>query len=347
LSSLATVTEKAIVPPEATMVGHAAAVGFRTLVVGLGHAGTNLHLPVLNRLRRDQPQLFAAAAPLGCDPRRPPDDTSVATIAEAADLLDPRNTVVHLCTPPTDRGGPLDELAAAGFEKVLVEKPLAITLPDLDRVAALRSHLDVLVVSQWLTSTLTRRISALVRERTLGALTNIRFTQRKARFQRSSATGGHPTAFDVELPHSLGVALLLAGDAEIVASRCRDLTTDAWTLPHLGGAHVELRHHSGVRTEIVSELDVPVRERSVVLSFEGGTVVGHYAADSSDPYAQLTVHTGDGTQTSVFPDDTLTEFLLHAYRYFAGARVPSHTELNIQVVRLLCEAKSRALGGER
>jgi predicted dehydrogenase len=253
--------------------------------------------------------------------------------------------VVHLCTPPADRVAPLRALTAAGFDKVLVEKPLATSHQDLDQVVALRSRLDIVVVAQWLTSELTRRLESLVRLGTLGALTDIRFTQRKSRFRRSCTTSGHPTAFDVELPHSLGVALLLAGDAEVDAARCRDLTTEGWTLPHLGGAQVELRHHGGVRTEIVSDLGAPVRERSVVLYFERGTVSGHYPADASDPYARLTVRTEDDSRTSVFPDDALATFLLAAYRRFAGANLPSHTDLNIRVVRLLCDAKRRALGG--
>jgi predicted dehydrogenase len=316
--------------------------GLRTLVVGLGNAGANLHLPVLNRLRAQWPALFAAAPPLGCDPRHAPDSTVVTTIDEAVERLDPRHTVVHLCTPPTDRTTPLRLLAAAGFDKVLVEKPLATTETDLGRITALRARLDMVVVAQWLTSELTRRLDALVRLGTLGALTDIRFVQRKSRFQRSSTTAGHPTAFDVELPHSMGVALLLAGDAEVHAARCQDLTTDAWTLPRLGGAQVELRHHGGVRTEIVSDLGAPVRERSVVLNFERGTVTGHYPADASDPYARLTVHTDGGSRSSVFPDDALATFLLTAYRYFAGADTPSHTDLNIRVVRLLCDAKRQA-----
>ncbi|MFL6126788.1 Gfo/Idh/MocA family oxidoreductase [Actinophytocola sp.] len=335
-------TEKASAARKTATMEYA---GLRTLVVGLGNAGANLHLPVLNRLRAEWPALFAVDPPLGCDPRHAPGAAVVTTVDEAVERLDPRHTVVHLCTPPADRTDPLRTLAAAGFDKVLVEKPLATGTADLDRIVALRARLDLVVVAQWLTSELTSRLAALVALGTLGALTDIRFVQRKSRFQRSSTTAGHPTAFDVELPHSVGVALLLAGDAEVHAARCQDLTTDAWTLPRLGGAQVELRHHGGVRTEIVSDLGAPVRERSVVLNFERGTVTGHYPPDASDPYARLSVHAEDGgNRTSVFPDDALATFLLSAYRYFAGAEVPSHTDLNIRVARLLCDAKRQALG---
>jgi predicted dehydrogenase len=317
----------------------------RTLVVGLGHSGTDLHLPVLDRLRRDRPGSFAAEPPVGCDPLAVPGEYAgpvVPSIARAAELLDPRRTVVHLCVPPAGRLGPLRELAEAGFAKVIVEKPLATGLADLAEITALRSRLDLVVVSQWLTSALTTRLAAPARHGSLGPLTAIRFTQRKARFRRSAGGTGHPTAFDVELPHSLGVALFLAGGARVTAARGRDLTTDGWSLPRLGGARVALHHHGGVRTELVSDLDAPVRERRVELTFDRGTVVGHYPVEAGDPYARLEVHTADGTRSSVFADDALSAFLTHAYRYFAGAGGPSHTDLNTEVVRLLCQAKTLA-----
>lgn len=319
--------------------------GLRTLVVGLGNAGANPHLPVLNRLRAQRPELFAAAPPMGCDPRHVAPGT-VATIDEAAEQLAGHHTVVHLCTPPADRAGPLRALAAAGFDKVLVDNPLATTATDLARITELRARLDLVVVAQWLSSTLTRRLAALVRQGGLGALTGIRFVQHKPRFLRSSGSEGHPTAFDIELPHALGVALLLAGGAEVVTARCWDLVTDDWSLPHLGGADIALRHHHGVHSELLSDLGAPVRERSVVLFFERGTVTGHYPADATDPYARLTAHTEHGTRTSIFPDDSLAAFLLAAYRHFAAADAPRptgmNTELNTEVVRLLCDAKRLA-----
>ncbi|MGH3757028.1 oxidoreductase [Actinophytocola sp.] len=324
----------------------------RSLVIGLGRSGAHLHLPVLLRLRRTAPGLITDGPIIGCDPAGPgtAELTWTATVEQAARLLDPGHTVAHVCTPPATRVRILTELAACGFRNIVVEKPLAVDEDDLAEILRLRQHhgLRLAVVAPWLASTLTRRLVRLVRGGRLGPLRSLSVVQSKPRFRRSLAAACHPTAFDVELPHSVGVALYLAGGAEVTAASCTDLVLDGRRAPHMGGAEVRLRHATGVDTRLRSDLAAPVRERRVTLRFEQGTATGHYAIGADDDHAQLAVSTGGGFEHAVLPDDSLGTFLLDAYRGFAepGDVRPADLELAAEVVRVLTAAKSHA-GVER
>ncbi|MER6691812.1 TIM barrel protein [Streptomyces minutiscleroticus] len=316
------------------------------LVVGLGRSGRELHLKTLARTAGSPDGPLCAGPPVACDPRPGarrglPGVRVASSIAEARELVCPASTVVHVCTPPTARAAVLGELAAHGFDKLLVEKPLAAGRADLEEILRLRRRhgLDVRVVAHWLEAGLTGRLRRLVRQRTLGRLTAVTAVQHKPRFTRSLATAGHPTAFDVEIPHALGVVLDLAGPAELVDARWSDLRCDGRVLPRLGGASLTLRHHSGVCSELVSDLALPVRQRSITLRFDHGSATGHYPLDAGDDHAQLVV-TGDRDDHQVFRDDALTAFLRRAYRDFADgprADLAGHCA----VVRLLCAAKER------
>jgi hypothetical protein len=81
----------------------------RSLIIGLGKSGAGLHLPVLLRLPGTRVPV------VGVDPAGVPDVPGLLaapSIVDAARLLDPRDTVVHVCTPPTARVRVLTELAA-------------------------------------------------------------------------------------------------------------------------------------------------------------------------------------------------------------------------------------------
>jgi hypothetical protein len=212
-------------------------------------------------------------------------------------------------------------------------------------------------VAHWTTSRLAGRLRRLVGGGRLGPLRRITVDQHKPRFLRSLATDGHPTALDVEIPHSLALALDLAGPAELRAARCWDLRCEDRGLPRLGGAHVELEHRSGVVTLLRSDLGAPVRQRSVVCEFEGGTATAHFPLSEDDDHAQFTVAPFDrGTappptgvldadgapeaRHQVFRDDALTDFLDAAYRGFvSGAAGAGNFPLACATTRLLCTAR--------
>lgn len=320
----------------------------RTLIVGLGRSGAGLHLPVLTRLRRRHGFPFSDHPIVGCDPQpvRVPDEHGVITlgsVAAAAAALPTEQTVVHVCTPPADRAATLARVAEAGFRHLVVEKPLATDLAELALIEALRTRhrLNLVVVSHWLGATLTRRLSRLVRCGEFGPLRSITVDQDKPRFGRSAHGAGHPSAFDVEIPHSLALALALAGPADLDDAGWQDLTVVGPPVARLGGAWLTLRHHSGVRSTLRSDLTSPVRRRRLVMDLAGTTATAHFPVSADDHHAQLRVGTG---RREVFEDEALSTFLLSCYRYVAGVGEPPPGDLGLHaaVVRLLHEAKLRA-----
>jgi predicted dehydrogenase len=271
--------------------------------------------------------------------------TVTASIADASRLVSPPSTVVHVCTPPASRVPVLTELAERGFVKLVVEKPLATDHTELDGIIGLcrRHDLDLVVVSHWLHADLTHRLRQLVGERTLGRLLSVTVAQDKPRFLRSLTTEGHPTAFDVEVPHALGVVLDLAGPARLLDARWTDMRCGDTVRPRMGGARLTLAHGSGVRSEITSDLTAPVQRRSITLTFRHGRAIGHYPLSENDDHAQLMIH-GAGHRRQavhahhVFRDDALTTFMRRTYREFTEGRRADPTPHH-EVVRLLCAAK--------
>ncbi|OIK26045.1 Gfo/Idh/MocA family oxidoreductase [Streptomyces malaysiense] len=326
------------------------------LVIGLGRSGSGLHLRTLARLA---PRIAATGDPLvalpviGCDPRAgapgsagtPGELTAVGTLEGALALIDPATTVAHVCTPPRVRYDVIARLAGHGVRRLIVEKPLAASMDELDALVRLRERadLDVVVVSHWTGSRLAGRLRRLVRDETLGPLRRITVDQHKPRFLRSLTTDGHPSALDVEIPHSLALALDLAGPAELRAARCWDLRCEDRVLPRLGGAHVELAHRSGVTTLLRSDLGAAVRQRDVVCEFEDGTATAHFPLGEDDDHAQLVVQGADDEAGHhVFRDDALTGFLEGAYRGFAsGTAGAMNFALASATARLLCVARER------
>lgn len=318
-----------------------------TFIVGMGRAGEQLHLPSLSKVRVASPGLLGIAPVIVFDPHRQPADApgvvAVRSLQEAAGRLPPCHTVVHLCTPPQVRSSMLGRLAELGYRKIIVEKPLAVDLVGLATVARLRRRwsLEITVAAHWLDSDLTRRLRTAVDSGRYGRLQSIRVVQNKPRFTRTITAPHHPTAFDVEVPHALPVVLSLAGGARVADASWEDMVADRVRSPNLGRARLRLDHHSGVRTEIDSDLTSPVRERRITLEFERATLVGHYPCSEADHTSQLRTVTTDGDATwSVFHDDALPAFLRGAYRRYAGS-VPAQEALSMQVdaVRLLTEAK--------
>jgi hypothetical protein len=182
----------------------------------------------------------------------------------------------------------------------------------------------------------------VVRERALGGLKTIAIDQHKPRFRRSLAAPPGQSAFDVEVPHGVGLALHLAGNARVTHATGRDLVLDELVVPRMGGAEIGLRHAGGVRSLIVSDLDSPIRQRRITCEFAHGTAVGHYAVSADDDHAQLTVTRDGRTEHTVLRDDCLLAWMVQAYRSLrlGGEQPESAPTPGAEVVRILSVAKN-------
>ncbi len=329
---------------------------FRTLIVGLGRSGRGLHLPVLSRARAMQAakHLFDDRPIIAFNPwdtqAEPPGAVLARSLAQAGDMVNPDRTIVHLCSPPATRVELLVQLAQLGFHKVIVEKPLAVDEQDLAEIVELRRRwkLDLVVAAPWLASALTHRILQTLHGGELGALRSVFVVQRKPRFTRSLAGCDHPTAFDIEMPHSVGVALAIAGNANVCNARLTDMRFEDVVLPRLGSGWLSLDHESGVCTEIHSDLTSPTRERRITLKLEQGTMIGHYPNSEADHTAQLSTTVSGRETRRVFHDDALTSFILRTYQRFTVPGPDSDDlTLNLEVVRLLSDAKRICLASRQ
>ncbi|WP_409473936.1 hypothetical protein [Streptomyces sp. HC307] len=325
-----------------------------TLIVGLGRAGLGLHVPLLRRARAQALGTFADHPIVGVDPGNTPpieqrDLLITDSLHRACDLLDPARTVVHLCTPPAVRVEVLREVATLGFSRILTEKPLAGDREALRSIlhVAREHELRLSVVAPWLHSALTQRLVQLVGDQRLGAVRSVSVTQHKPRFRRSLGGSSHTSAFDVEAPHAVGVLLRLLGDARVYSAAGADLRVGRTTVPRMGSARLELRHAGGVRSEVLSDLSAPVRQRQIALEMAEGRVVGHYAVGEDDDFAQLEITRDGHTAREVLRDDSLMSCLTQAYRRFIDGGDGADTDdlgLHVRTVELLDEAKRLAVG---
>lgn len=332
----------------------------RTLLLGLGRAGAGLHLPVLARARATHPELFAGRPVVGVDPGPRPvpgggppgpgaDRLVVAeSLQRARRHLDPAATVVHLCTPPAVRAALLEEAAQLGYRRFVVEKPLAADRTALRRVldAVDRHGLRVEVVAPWLHSALTDRLATLLP--TVGEVRSVTITQDKARFRRSLTGGSHTHAFEVEVPHALGVLLRLLGDAEVREASWTDLRLGERVVPHMGGARLTLRHGGGASGRVHCDLTSPVRRRRITVdAADGVRLVGHYPVAQDDDVARLDLWRDGRRVRELFEDDALHRCLVAAYHRFAGDDPPGTAGglgVHARTVELLDDARTMAAG---
>lgn len=324
----------------------------KTLIVGYGRAGEGLHLPCLRkaRLRPGGAGLFADTVGV-VDPVRAStschDAAGLARFENLAQVrgFDPAETVVHICTPPDSHLTALRQVTDRGYTRILVEKPLVPSERELDEVLALQEYgCDILVVANWLHSTLTARLRGLLQSGRFGGLRHLRFAQHKPRFSRTLDSRGNDSAFDVELPHQVALALHLAGEwAEVLSARSTDLCVNGTTVPHMGSARITLLHSAGLASTLTSRLDAFCRLRRIELEFDDHRVIGHYPIEGGECFAGLKVRGPDGRvlRSEVFADDPLTECFVACYRSFhgTGEKPISDVRFNAAIVSTICRAK--------
>jgi predicted dehydrogenase len=317
-----------------------------SVLVGFGHAARSFHLPFLRRLDRPvhvvDPHLGADAVDAHRGPRY------ARTVAELTDL-DPAAAVVHVCSPPDTHADVVFTAAELGFRRFIVEKPLATRRADAARLVELdrAGAVDVLVVANWLSSALTRRIRAELAA-AAAPVEDVVLSQVKPRVQRTlSSAPGHESAFDVEAPHLVTLALALFDDpGRLREVSCTDLVVGDQVRPDMGSVRMVFRAPGGYDITLHSDLTAPYRERSTRIRWsDGRTLAGFHPCDSNDLYAQLHITQPDGrVSQELIYDDTVRTFLTAAYTYFAGAgpKPASDVHFGARVATLLDDVKSVA-----
>lgn len=331
----------------------------RSLIVGLGRSGLEVHTPALSRLRASGDDkiatLFEAEPVLGYDSSvvdlgSVPDDDleQIESLARATEVAYPGNTVVHVCTPPSARPALLSELAQRGFRLMVLDNPLATDADSLRQVLAVATkyRLRIGIVAPWLYSGITRRLLAAVGDNRFGGLRRIAVRQNQPRLRRTFAAQQQPnTALDIEPPQSLALALALAGNGEVVSSMIDNTPiVDGRWVADMGSATLTIQHRGGVVTEISSDLAAPVWEQRVLVEFERGAVECYYPLGAADDHAQMTWMPERGpSRREIFADDAVRQGLLETYRLFVSESWPEPSlRLHTRVVELLLDAKAQS-----
>jgi predicted dehydrogenase len=308
------------------------------VIVGYGHAGRDLHHRVLRSLYGDAVEVWIVD-PVGAaslDGGR-----WTATLAGAFAQLDAAGAtgraVFHVTAPPGAHLTCLEEIAARGGSRAIVEKPLVASTDEAARLVELADSVSIVPVGVWLSSRVTELVVASLAGGAVGDLQSIRIEQNKPRFGRSLSCCSHVSALEVELPHQLLLALHIGGpDAKVVHARTWDLHTPSGTFPLLGGAEVVLEHAGGVVTTLYTDLGSPVRTRRVTVTGSRGQVIGDFPLATGDDYGQVRLGSGPGI---VVHDAPLTRLIREAYAYFEGSgeHPAGEVGLHLNAIKLMAD----------
>ena len=334
---------------------------FSPVIMGFGHCGRALHLRCLRSLIAGTGAGLISADVHLVDPR--PEATAQEPLLRSHGRLPPAAAitgglpVVHVCTPPQAHLASVREALAQGYRFIILEKPMAPTLEEALRIRtlALEAQAVVLVVAVWLSSPLTARLLARLDESGVDNLAELAIVHNKSRFSRTLARE-HEHVFDIEMPHQLSLACgLTPGRPQLLSAQASDLVLNGQRRAHMARGEIALASAGGPVARLVSNLDHPLRERSVVARLhDGHRLVGFFPVGADDSYSQLFEYSAVDTLTrhEVFDDDPLRACLYRCYRHLAArvsdavATVPLGMALdfNIDVVALLHEAKRKVSG---
>lgn len=297
-----------------------------TVITGYGHAARSFHLPVIAELVAEG---YASGAITVVDPELDVSDPALPPGATLCRDLDGTtggpNSVVHVCTPPDTHADVVLRAHKAGYRRFVVEKPMATTDADARRLVELceTGDADILVVANWASSELTGALRDAVRTRRHAGLSEVTIAHFKPRLERTMRNPAHRSAFDVEMPHLVALALSIVDEpVELADADCTDVVVSGQRYPGMGGARILLRTASGVPLRLHSDLTTPWRERSTRIDWSDGTrLIGFHPCDSTDRFAQLFDFAADGERLGhqLFYDDTVRQFLLAGYAHFTGA----------------------------
>lgn len=313
-----------------------------TVVVGAGVSGRELHARPVSRAVPGRPIVLV-------DPRLPSGHGTAPHLDALPDHVDLRDAVVHVCTPTDLHVTTLLDVVDRGARRVVLEKPLATTSDDLDRLATcIERTPDVRVrpVAVWPHAAAIDDLRAVVGAATPRQLAEGRMVMVQTKQRRSDSLagrGGGQDAFDVELPHMVLLAVHLLGPVvELERSSARSA---AWMpeLPASGGATVRLRHGSGAVSTLVTRLDSSGRRRHVTVAMGRRWRRVHLPVDRHHPWSLTTGPDGTIVRRTESP---LDRFFVEAYSLLTGpgphARPTVSLQEHLHAARTCLQARSLA-----
>ncbi|MFD9125806.1 Gfo/Idh/MocA family protein [Kitasatospora sp. NPDC059571] len=315
-----------------------------SVIVGYGHAGRDLHHQALRSLYGADFQVLAVDPGLA---EAPPGTRLLPSLRAAAEAGPVAETVFHVATPPGEHLGCVEELVALGARRIILEKPIAPTSAESRKLCELAGQATILPVSVWPNSKVTERVREIVASGEIGEPVALYMEQSKPRFGRTGSSDSHRTAFQVELPHQVLLALHLAGeDARILSSPSWPMPLPDRSVPAMGGALLRLEHAGGIVSTLLSDLTSPSRRRHLRVTGTRGEVLADFPVSTDDAFGQVRVSGRPGR--AVIEDAPLTAFVAGAYQHFTagGPLPPADLRLHHRSIELLEEAHARSVPTE-
>jgi predicted dehydrogenase len=353
------------------------AQGLNAVVVGLGRAGMGLHIPVLEKIRLH----FSAASPFGgivglvdaveSGTRRALhrleydfgyDAGRVSCATSLADLkgIDPDNTVVHICTPADDHASTLRAATEAGFRRIIVEKPCASNVADVDEMQRIadRTGATVAVINPYLYSRSVSSCKDKIQQ--VGQQPHyLEFEMSKPRITPTLAGRSRPeSVMDVELPHQIATALHLTEAsryrllrAEVRHMHYREMDTEPCQVVRNMGVGILVLELDQCIAVLISSLDALTRTRVLKLRFPNSEHIEAFLPVTGDDHTSVVMEysgrNSDGsteqTRVAKLPDDMLARCLYDTYsRFVTGSPQFSDLTFNRKVIDLMDKAKTFA-----
>jgi predicted dehydrogenase len=350
------------------------AQGLGAVVVGLGRAGLGLHIPVLEKIRRDG----AGASPFGAvvglvdtveggikrarhrleyDYGYDPQGISCATSLADLTGVDPDNTIVHICTPADDHASALRAATEAGFRRIIVEKPCASNAADVDEMRRIadRTGASIGVINPYLYSRSVASCKDKIQQ--VGRQPHyLEFEMSKPRIAPTLHGRSRPeSVMDVELPHQIATALYLTEAsryrvlrAEVRHMHYRETDTEPCRVIRNMGLGIIVLELDECIAVLVSYLDALTRTRELRLRFPNTEHIEAFLPVTGDDHTSVIMeysgHDSDGsaeqTRVAKLPDDMLARCLFDMYtRFITDSPQISDLTFNRKVVDVMDKAK--------
>jgi predicted dehydrogenase len=354
----------------------APAQGLGAVIVGLGRAGMGLHIPVLEKIRRDggadspfggvvglvdtaeggiRRALHGLEYDFGYDPGRISCATSIADLA-----VDRENTIVHICTPADDHASALRAATEAGFRRIIVEKPCASNTADVDEMQRIvdRTGASVGVINPYLYSRSVASCKGKIQQ--LGSQPHyLEFEMSKPRITPTLHGRSRPeSVMDVELPHQIATALYLTGAsryrvlrAEVRHMHYREVDTEPCRVIRNMGLGVIVLELDECVAVLVSYLDALTRTRVLKLRFPNTEHIEAFLPVTGDDHTSVVIeysgHNTDGSmeqqRVAKLPDNMLLRCLFDMYtRFITETPQLSDLAFNRKVIDVMDKAKAYA-----
>lgn len=351
--------------------------GLGAVIVGLGRAGLGLHIPVLEKIRRER----AGSSPFGTvvglvdsveagtrralhrleydygyDPRR------ISCGASLADLtgVDRDHTIVHICTPADDHASTLRAATEAGFRRIIVEKPCAANTADVDEMQRIadRTGASIAVINPYLYSRSVAACKDKIEQQ--GRQPHyLEFELSKPRTAPTLLGRSKPeSVMDVELPHQIATALYLTEAsryrvlrAEVRHMHYREMDTDPCQVVRNMGVGIVVLELDQCIAVLVSYLDALTRTRELKLRFPNTEHIEAFLPVTGDDHTSVVIeysgHNTDGSteqrRVAKLPDDMLARCLFDIYARFAtDSPQLSDLAFNRRVIDVMDKAKTFA-----